>query len=254
MSSIIKKARPLYDEKVITLRTVPREPVGKKEPPEPVPTLDWAKVEAKAKALLAEASREAEKIVNEALKEKERLLAELEQARQRVMNEAYKKGFDEGSKAGYHEWSRRIEQAREILCEARSEFERTVSQAEPEILSIALKAAEKIVAAEFSEHPEKFVHLVKKAVKEAKGYKEVQVYVHPDHFPRLVERQKEIFSQFYPEGHYFLYPDDRLPENGCVIETEGGKIDASVDSQFQELREKLFEIWTGSEDEGDRHH
>ena len=55
-----------------------------------------------------------------------------------------------------------------------------------------------------------------------------------------------FYSLFFAQGgkdiDFYIYPDDELEETSCIIESENGRIDASVDSQLEEIKIKLFEM------------
>jgi len=52
----------------------------------------------------------------------------------------------------------------------------------------------------------------------------------------------------FPNGtQCFIYPDDDLEEFSCYIESEHGRIDASVSSQLVELKKNMMELLKGDE-------
>lgn len=70
---------------------------------------------------------------------------------------------------------------------------------------------------------------------------EVKVYVHPFYYEMLVQQKDELRAVFNQPTDIFIYPDEQLTENGCVIETPFGRIDASVDTQLQQIKQQLLE-------------
>ena len=52
---------------------------------------------------------------------------------------------------------------------------------------------------------------------------------------------------YLTETEMYIYPDNDLAENACIIDTDGERIDASVDSQLHELKTKLFERFHGDD-------
>ena len=49
-----------------------------------------------------------------------------------------------------------------------------------------------------------------------------------------------LFSQMMCNAT--MYPNGELDEHACYIESENGRIDASIDSQLQEIKRKLMDI------------
>jgi flagellar assembly protein FliH len=50
---------------------------------------------------------------------------------------------------------------------------------------------------------------------------------------------------FPKDTELYIFPDDELEESSCIIESENGRMDASVDSQLQEIKVKLTELLEG---------
>ena len=58
-------------------------------------------------------------------------------------------------------------------------------------------------------------------------------------------------AQDFPEvGYLEVVGDARLDQGGCILETEIGIIDASLDSQLAALQAALTEAWRGRREEG----
>ncbi len=254
LSRVIKySSTGMAEGKTISIRTYSQ---AMREPDEPVEKevensyilLENAKQEAGT--ILQKAKEEAEHL--RAIAEKE--LQKLEDEREKVLQNAFEQGFAagkaEGIEKGYKEAEEQIFLAKSIVEKARVEYEKYINQAEQTILSIALKAAEKILHNQLNQDREAFLPLVRDAVFEAKEYHDIHIYIHPSIYPHLVEQKDELFSPLTQEKQIYIYPSPDLPESGCIIETDGGRIDAGIDSQFQELKAKLFAIFTGGNNEG----
>ncbi len=93
-----------------------------------------------------------------------------------------------------------------------------------------------------------------------KGYKEAEEQIflaksivekaRVEYEKYINQAEQTMFSPLTQEKQIYIYPSPDLPESGCIIETDGGRIDAGIDSQFQELKAKLFAIFTGGNNEG----
>ncbi|NNU82580.1 flagellar assembly protein FliH [Geobacillus sp. BMUD] len=169
---------------------------------------------------------------------------EWQREKERLMQEARDRGYEDGYAAGREEalgehrtW---IEQARRLAERANTEFYARIESTAEAMLDVALKAAERIIGAALEGDRNAFLSLVHQALQEVRRQTEVAVYVHP-HCYEIVAEQKELLKSVFPHRvDLFIYPDDALPEYGCVVETPFGRIEASVDVQLERLREALY--------------
>ncbi|MGP3560949.1 MULTISPECIES: flagellar assembly protein FliH [Geobacillus] len=198
---------------------------------------------AAAKEEAAELRRQAEQYYETV---REQLVREQEQWRhekERLMQEARTQGYEDGYAAGRdealserREW---IEQARRLAERANDEFYAQLESAAETMLEVALKAAERIIGTTLESDRTAFLPLVRQVLHEVRRQTEVSVYVHPDCY-ETVAGQRELLKSVFPHHvELFIYPDDTLPEYGCLVETPFGRIDAGVDMQLERLREAL---------------
>ncbi|WHY83308.1 flagellar assembly protein FliH [Siminovitchia fortis] len=247
MSNIIKlhSDRILTDAKVIKPRMVERPDCGQGT----VDPLIEAKAneliitaEAKAKDILEKAAHEAEQLKNAIQEEKNLWEAEKRQLSEEAWNGGYQKGLKEGRTAGENEFKSLIETAIGTIDTAKADSKAYIVQAEQTILDLAMASTEAILGSTLSEEPEKFIDVVKKALTELKNEKEIEIFVHPSKFHLLVSSRNVLESIFPREVQCYIYPNEELNENDCVVECETIRIDTGIDSQLSELKERLAEL------------
>lgn len=206
--------------------------------------------------ILAEAQSEADKIVQEAQAFAARVREQMEQEQQsfqielqaraeQAQNDGFMQGREEGKKLGYNEAQAFIEQARETVALSKDDYKRKIEASEQTILSLSLKIAEKIIANTLTGDPEQFLPIVKKALKEAREYREIQLHVHPSHYEFLLVQKEDLIRIFPKETELYIFPDSELTDQSCIIESANGRIDASVDQQLDEIKRKLYELLEG---------
>lgn len=206
---------------------------------------------------IEQAHHEAENILNDAKKSAETLLLEVHQQREKwdleekpmlmeqAQKEGYQQGMEDGRQQGYSEMAESIAYAREIIELSKIDYANQIEAAEPVILELALKVAGKIIGLDISENQSSFLSIVKRAIKEARDYREVQLHVHPNQYPFILSQKIELEAIFPKNTDFYIYPNEDLQENSCMIESENGRIDASVDSQLIEMKNKLMELLKG---------
>jgi len=215
-------------------------------------------IESKVKELIAIAEAKAEQIIEDASQEAELLRNDIQEERnlwddekrrlsEEAWNEGYQSGLEEGRTAGENEYKSLIETAVNTINEAKMDSQTYTVQAERTILDLAMASTESILGSILSEEPEKFVGVVKKALVELKNEKEIEIFVHPSKFHLLVSSRNVLKSVFPREVQCYIYPNEELNENDCIVECETIRINAGIDSQLTELKERLAELLTAEQ-------
>ncbi|MGM7701170.1 flagellar assembly protein FliH [Pseudalkalibacillus sp. Hm43] len=208
------------------------------------------KAEHDAEKLLTEARQEAERLVSEAQNEINQKLEELAQkeadlqsyiskAEQEAAEKGYQEGYEQGQKNGEEEYRSLIAEANRILASAQSHHHQKMMECEPELIELSVSVAGKIIG-ENLDFEDKWKTFISEALNQVKQEEDIKLFVPPKHYTSSVELAKNLSSIFNTE--IIVYPDDSKTDLGCVIETKYGQIDASIDSQLEELKEKLLEL------------
>lgn len=234
------------EKKVISIRML--ETSLEAETASPV----FTHTEDERKRILDNALMEANHIVSKAMEEADLIRKQVELEKQdweRQKNllaeesrqSGFEQGFQDGRHQGYEEYRQAIMFARETVEAAKQDYQNHIDSSEKVILDLGVKIAGKIIGEKLAAD-EGFLPLVKRALKNARDYKDIQLHVHPNRYQELLAHKEELIAIFPKEIVFYIYPDDELEESACVIESENGRIDASVDSQLEEIKNKLFEI------------
>jgi flagellar assembly protein FliH len=209
------------------------------------------------KQQIDEASQEADMIIEKARQEAKMLTQQTELAQaeweetekpkiiQRAFDEGHIEGMKQGQQQGYDEAAEMIALAQQTIKLAKEDYHKHLEASEGTILDLAIAVAGKIIGMKLKDSEETFMTIVKRAIKEARHFKDVQLHINPVHYENLIAHKEELKAIFPKEIEFFIYPDPDLSEGSCVIESENGRIDASVDSQLEEIRGKLSGILEG---------
>ena len=243
----------IQDKKVISIKVFKQDVIDDELVPTPI------LFDEKAQSIIANAQREAEEIILGARQEAELIRQQLDEQiqtfemdKQRIAAEAHESGFaaglEEGREKGYMQYHEVIQSARAVVDSAKKDYRTHVESSEREILEIGIKVAQKILGKTMEENEEDFLNIVRRALKEARENQEVQLHVHPIHYDFLLTNKEELKMLFPKEVDLFIYPDDELAESSCIIESINGRIDASIDSQLEEIKRKLIEMLEGEQE------
>ena len=171
---------------------------------------------AEAMDVLSAAQKEAEDIRQQARKEFEA---------QRKLG--YDKGLDDSKE--------------EIAIQKLEQVEKSIdylSSMENKIVEIVLTALKKCVA-EIGDK-ELMVQVVQKAMQAVvRNQQQVVLKVSPEMLPTVKERLNEILSKFPGVNYINLMDDPRIKGVSCIIETDAGNVEASLDHQLAAIEKAL---------------
>ncbi|MBY6036094.1 flagellar assembly protein FliH [Fictibacillus nanhaiensis] len=205
-----------------------------------------------ASTLLEEAKKEAAQLKADAemfvQSQHEKIKAEEQEWRlkmqeefERTKQEGFEAGFQSGVEQGHQNWKKQLDEVKSFIDKMKEDYDEVINEAEPQIILLAIKAAEKIIGRTLEDTPEVWVSIVKQLVKEAREFETVKLYVPTQWFDLTLHHREELKNMLQSTATLFIYPDESLEENGAVIEFPFGKIDATLDVQLKEIREKLIE-------------
>ncbi len=133
---------------------------------------------------------------------------------------------------GYQTWAEHVAKLEQEIINVRVEMEKL-------LIPVALKAAKKIVGREIELSDDTIVDIVSNSLKSVSQHKKITIYVNKKDLDPLEQsrsRLKEIF-----ESLEILSLRERadIARGGCIIETEGGIINAQLENQWSAL-ERAF--------------
>ena len=175
-------------------------------------------------------------------RETEAILARAEAEKQGIEEEAYRKGFasgeEEGSKSAEKAFADKIKEAARLIRSLENERDLVHRQYEKELLALIKIMVERLVGQEVSVNPLVIVDCLRLAMKYVVEDSTVKVHLHSDDFQHIKEMSLEDPSLLQGARRIELIEDPAVARGGCLLQTDFGEIDATLDN----CRERLFEI------------
>lgn len=174
-------------------------------------------------AFLIEGQKILEAARHEAALIKQQAEAEAEAKRQ----EGFRKGQEEGKAA-----------IAEHIVETMSQSAAYFARVEDVMVDLVIRAVRHVIG-EFNER-EVAERVVRRALESTRNENQVTVRVPPNQADQLKTRIASIVQTFPKIQFFDIQADGRLPENGCVLETEIGVVDASLETQLKAIEKALI--------------
>lgn len=165
-----------------------------------------------------------EAVQKDALQYKQEVAAECE----KIKEQAVREGFA----AGYEEWVVHIKKLEEEISKVRDELQKL-------IIPIALKVAKKIVSAELSINPESIVDIVTNTLKAVAQHKKIILYLNKQDLETIDANKNKIREIFESLESLSLRDRDDIEPGGCIVETEGGIINARIEDRWRSIESAM---------------
>jgi type III secretion protein L len=180
-------------------------------------------------AAVFDADRRVRQMVAAAEEEARRIVAEAESARARALAEAADAGRAEGRA-----------DAAAILARAAMERDRLLREAEHDVVRLALAVARKILGRDLAATPGAVVDLAAAALAEARGRREVVLRVSPADGAAILGAEERL-AAVLARAPLEIREDASLAPGAAVVDTEGGRIDARVETQLAAVARAIDE-------------
>jgi len=180
--------------------------------------------------LIAEAEEEIRRM-------KETAAGEIEAARAQALEEGRNEGRDLGYRDGAARADAELQNAKRELEEA---YSARIQELEPEFIKALTGIYEHIFRVDLSEYKNLVLQLLKGCMEKAESSGSYIVRVGPEDYPFVSMQKKELLESLGNKNAVVdVVEDMTMKKNECMIETDGGIYDCSLDVQLTALQREL---------------
>ena len=166
-------------------------------------------------------------------------LAQLQQQYEQRAREAHAAGLREGEAAGRQRAAAELQPVIDRLARSMEEIgglrTRLRAEAEADLIQLSLAIARRVLRRELAIDPEALHGLVLGALEKLSGQEISRVRVHPAHAALVTESLRQNSTSAKVE----VIADPSRQLGAVIFETQRGNLDASVESQLQEIERGL---------------
>ncbi len=170
----------------------------------------------------------ADQILDEVKKDAETYRLEVTKECEKLKEQAQKEGFE----AGFKEWVEHIAKLEQEIDKVRKDLEKF-------LVPVALKSAQKIVGKELELSEDTIVNIVSNSLKAVAQHKNVTIYVNRKDWAILEKNRPQLKQNFESLESLSIRERADVGPGGCIIETEGGIINAQLENQWRALESGL---------------
>ena len=183
------------------------------------------------------------------------LIAQAETQAQMIAQEAQQQGYQAGYDAGYANGVQLAEQAvgqqaqrdrtayqadiAAFIAHIEAERQRAWLEMEPQVVSLVFDLAKHVIKQEVEVSRDISLAVVRNALRRVADAGTLRIRVSPDDLQTVRGSREELLTLVDNIRHVEIIEDRRVGAGGCIVETEGGNIDARLEAQIAEAANLL---------------
>ncbi|MEW5819603.1 MAG: FliH/SctL family protein [Cyanobacteriota bacterium] len=208
-----------------------------------------SKAQIEAQKLLQNALLQVEQTINNAQEEAANILEQAKQDAVNIQAQAQETGqqlgFNQGYQAGFNqsieETKNIIESAETIINGAYQAQKEILKNTEKEMVRLIIAISKKVIQKELKIQPDIILKLTESAIKDLKERETVKLMLNPNSIQLLKKASPILIKKINSLETIKIIEDKSIPEGGVIVESAASKIDACVETQIEEILNKLME-------------
>ena len=189
--------------------------------------------------IIAEAQEEAQRIIDDANAQAEEILNAAQLNADAMRNLARQDGEKEGYNEGTQRAARELQDAQadmqQEIQRIENEYMEKQMAMEREIVEMCLPVFEHVFAAELSGKKDVIYHLLDHCIMKIERTGQMQIKVSDANAEFIKGKKEEIQGKIGAEVGLDIIADPLLNDSQCIIETDGGIFDCSIDTELDNL-------------------
>ncbi len=167
-----------------------------------------------------------------------------------IEHEAYEKGYAQGEKDGFEFGKQKFIVALQNLTRITQEIDllrpSLYQQCEVEMVTLIRAVARKVLHHEVNSSPELIRHVLRAALAHVVETSRVKIRVHPHDFQFVDEAKNDFLAEIANLKHTEIVEDRSISQGGCILETEFGDVDATLEQQLSAIENAMDAVLKGT--------
>lgn len=173
--------------------------------------------------------------------EKEQAQLEIEQMKAKAFEEANEQGYQEGYQKGMDSVQELQKQYEAERLQQEQEYQKKLEEMEPMMVDTLCDVYSHIFKVEAKEHRELVLKLLQDTLMKVDSTGSIIIHVAKEDYAYVQEQKAALLEEAgMQSGSVEIVSDAALARAQCMIETEGGVYDCSLDTELAELKRRLM--------------
>jgi flagellar assembly protein FliH len=189
--------------------------------------------------IIKEAQLEAERIIADAERKADELAAQIEE---QFKQKGYEEGFNKGHNEGIKQYEALIKEAEDIKIRAIEEYDNTMESIEGDMISLVTNVAKKVLDTELSINRESILNLIKESINKCSCSNSVVLKISSEDYDFVAENKDKLLTMLDECDEFEIKKDSSLSRGSCIVETDHGSVDSSVDTRLKKIEETFKKL------------
>ena len=110
---------------------------------------------------------------------------------------------------------------------------------ELDVVAFVMEMAKRVVKVEVQQNPKVVGEMIRHALRRVADKENIRIRVCPDELEGVRADRKDLLLVLDGARNLEIVDDRRIGRGGCVVETNAGTIDARIDTQFEQIADKI---------------
>lgn len=194
--------------------------------------VDMEAIQAQADEMIANAREEADAIIAEAQEQAEALKSHYEEEGKRT-------GYQEGLADAMNEFNAKKDELEAERQQLQAEFDEKERAMESELVDVITEVMERFFLVQFGNKKDLLLHLIDNALINIENSREFLIKVNDENFDFLNQYKSQLQEKVGNDLQLDIIRDPVLDVHQCLIETDGGVFDCSLDVELDNLVKDL---------------
>ncbi|GEM_PF-5035225 len=166
-----------------------------------------------------------------------------EEAIEEGKRSGFRDGYDKGHKEGISEMERIKSSLNKFMDSLESAWEKIRKSAEEELIQGLFAIVEHLLLSDSIGNEGVIKKALEESSKSIMGEKELIIKINPADRGEIENIVPGLFSRFDKEGRIFIKDNNSIKRGGCILETDLGTIDATIETRWEQFVKRLpFDI------------
>lgn len=240
--------------KTSAIRIAPRRAEQRREP---FPQLDSILIEEEQPVFVAE--KEAQHVQQETAAEEIQPQAQWQDMTEVIaaaQKESFEQGYAQAMKDGEEQYAHRLreeceklvepqcEQLHQVMAAVQNAWNQFRGNVENVVVTLSLAAAERVVKKEVKNDDRIILNQIREGLKRITGAEHLKLRLHQDDEKIVRKSRTELIANVDSVRDIVVEPDESVSRGGCILESESGSVDATIETQTKRMADLLTEART----------
>jgi flagellar assembly protein FliH len=161
------------------------------------------------------------------------------------MGKKIEAAYLQGKEEGLQQANERFESSLEIFAQGIEEVSRLretlLQNSTHDMLRLVMSIARQVIHCELSVNREVILATLGKALNAAVRSDSYQIKVNPEDLALVTEKKPFFLASINGLKNIVFEADPQIAQGGCLVESEFGEVDATIESQLEEIRRTLLD-------------